>query len=110
MSDGGWVALGAAIGVAGSILTTLLNAYLNRPKEDVYEAAAKKLLRMMLENGQKWQELETLKRVIGAPEKDTKELLLMLGARASTRSPTKWGLIDRNPLPNWNSAKQSEDE
>jgi len=100
MGEGGWVVLGAAIGVVGSLLTTLLNAWLNPKHElDQYDKAAMSLLKSMLEKGQKWRTLTTLSNVIGANEKDTKELLLMLGARASESRADLWGLISRNPLP-----------
>lgn len=108
MSDGGWVALGAAIGTAGSILTTFLNAYLTREKPDPYEAAAKKLLKEMLEKGSKWKPLTGLMSVIGASEQDTKDMLLLIGARASERNPELWGLVTRNPLPDWNKMRETE--
>ena len=109
MSEGAWVALGAAIGVAGSILTTALNAYFAQEKPDRYEVAASKLLKEMLEKGNKWRPLPTLAAVIGASEQDTKEMLLMLGARASDRNPELWGLVSRNPLPDWNQRKTGDD-
>lgn len=108
MAEGIWVALGAAIGVTGSILTTALNAYLTREKPDRYEVAASKLLKEMLEKGNKWRPLSSLAAVIGASEQDTKEMLLILGARASDRNPELWGLVSRNPLPDWNQRNLSE--
>jgi hypothetical protein len=100
MAEGAWVALGTGIGVIGSLLTTWLNAWLNRKNQlDQYDKAAMKLLTTMLEKGRNWRTLKTLSNVIGANEKDTKELLLMLGARASETNPDLWGLISRNPLP-----------
>jgi hypothetical protein len=104
MSDGGWVALGAAIGAAGSILTTFLNAWLNKKAPDKYETAASKLLKEMLEKGDTWRSLPILANVIGADHQDTKEMLLMLGARASETNPLLWGLVSRNPLPDRVSA------
>ena len=100
MAEGAWVVLGAAIGVVGSLLTTGLNAWLARRNDlDRYDKAAMKLLTQMLEKGRNWRTLKTLSNVIGASENDTKELLLMLGARASETNPELWGLVSRNPLP-----------
>ncbi|WP_315742208.1 hypothetical protein [Bradyrhizobium sp. SZCCHNR1075] len=100
MAEGAWVVLGAAIGSAGSLLTTALNAWLTRHNDlDRYDKAAMKLLAQMLEKGQNWRKLRALSNVIGATEQDTKELLLILGARASEANPELWGLVSRNPLP-----------
>jgi hypothetical protein len=100
MAEGAWVALGTSIGVVGSLLTTYLNAWLSRKNQlDQYDTAAMKVLTTMLEAGPTWRKLATLSNVIGASQKDTKELLLMLGARASETNPDLWGLVSRNPLP-----------
>jgi len=100
MADGGWVVLGAAIGTAGSALTTWLNAYLNRDKtQRVYDKAAMSLLKRMLEDGEPWQEVGQLANVIGLSPKLTMEYLVMLGARGNERTPSLWGLVSRNPLP-----------
>jgi len=96
------------IRAADSVLTTALNAYLTRERPDRYEVAASKLLREMLEKGSKWRSLSSLAIVIGASEQDTKEMLLILGARASERNPELWGLVSRNPLPDWNQRNLSE--
>jgi hypothetical protein len=99
MAEGAWVVLGAAIGVAGSLLTTGLNAWIARHNDlDRYDKAAMKLLTQMLEKGRNWRTLKTLSNVIGASENDTKELLLILGARASETNQELWGRVSRNPL------------
>ena len=99
MAEGAWVVFGAAIGTMGSILTTWLNAYLSKKPPDPYEVAATSVLKEMLERGHRWRTLTALSNVIGANHKDTKELLLMLGARGSESDPDLWGLKSRNPLP-----------
>ena len=100
MAEGAWVVAGAAVGVIGSLLTTALNAWLGRRNDlDRYDKAAMKLLTQMLEGDRHWRTIGTLSSVIGASKQDTKELLLMLGARASETDPELWGLISRNPLP-----------
>ena len=94
------MALGTAIGVVGSLLTTWLNAWLNRNNQlDQYDKAAMGILTTMLGSGPKWRKLTTLSNVIGANQQDTKELLLMLGARASESNADLWGLFTCNPLP-----------
>jgi hypothetical protein len=98
MADGGWVVLGATVGALGSLLTTWLNAWLAGNRMDPYEKAAMAILTKKLHLGSSWKPLKDLSNIIGAEEKDTKELLLMLGARAAERNPNLWGLISRNPL------------
>jgi hypothetical protein len=100
MAEGAWVALGAAIGGASSILTTWLAAWFNRKNQlDQYDLAAIKVLTAMLEQGPNWRTLKTLSNVIGASQEDTRTLLLILGARGSETNPDLWGLLSRNPLP-----------
>jgi len=99
MAEGTWVVVGAAIGTAGSILTTWLNAYLSKDSPDPYDVQATALLKSMLEKGPHWRNINTLANVIGADNKLTKEYLLALGARGSETNGDLWGLISRNPLP-----------
>ncbi len=100
MADGGWVVLGTALGTAGSVLTTWLNAYLLQDKTNkVYDKKVILLLTTMLESGNNWHEFTELKRLIGAENKDVKEYLIMLGARGNEKNDTQWGLLKRNPLP-----------
>ena len=57
----------------------------------------KRLLRDMLENETyEWRSIGTLARSIGASEDKTRELLISIGARASTaRGEEMWGLAER---------------
>ena len=94
--------IGVAGAVVGSVATMAASVLLHCMKE---RAAAKrdeprkKLLLEMLENPQyQWRKLETLMHVIGADEKTTKYLLLVVGARASEDGQPLWGLTKRNPL------------
>jgi hypothetical protein len=103
MAEGAWVVLGAAIGTIGSVGTTWLNAWLSADRLDNYDKAAIKLLTEMLANGSNWRTLEVLSNVVGMDAKETKELLLILGARASETDPALWGLVSRNPLPTFNA-------
>lgn len=99
MDNGLWVVLGAAIGTAGSILTTWLNAHLGRKsKFPEYDRAVKALLVAMLSGEPKWRKIQTLASVTGLSEQDAKEYLIELGARGSETNGTLWGLISRNPL------------
>lgn len=65
---------------------------------DAHDRAGIKVLKIMLSREPKWQKLAVLSQVIGASEEDTKELLLMAGARASAKDGESnlWGLISRN--------------
>jgi hypothetical protein len=99
MADGLWVVVGAAIGTAGSILTTWLNAHLGqRSKFPEFDKGVKTLLTKMLTDGPKWRKIKTLASVTGLSEQDTKEYLIELGARGSETDGNLWGLISRNPL------------
>jgi len=57
----------------------------------------KDLLKSMLEDpAYKWRSLETLARSVGASDEKTRELLISIGARASTaEGPEMWGLTSR---------------
>ena len=57
----------------------------------------KDLLRSMLEDpAYKWRSLETLARSVGASDDKTRELLISIGARASTAGGAEvWGLTTR---------------
>ena len=57
-----------------------------------------KLLKEMLEKGPHWRDLHTMSNVVGASEQDTKELLLLIGARGSGNNAALWGLTSRNPM------------
>lgn len=104
MSESITIALiGVAGAIIGSVATIAGSIVLHCMKE---RAAAKrdeprkKLLLEMLENSEyQWRKLETLMHVIGADEKTTKNLLLVVGARASEDGQPLWGLVKRNPLP-----------
>jgi hypothetical protein len=99
MGEGFWVVLGTTIGTVGSLATTWLNAYFaRRSKYPEYDKAVEKLLKDMLEHGPKWRKIETLMRVTGLNEQDTKEYLITLGARGSESDGDLWGLTSRNPL------------
>jgi hypothetical protein len=51
MAGEGWVVVGAAIGVIGSVGTTWLNAWLGKNQLDAYDRAAMSLLKDMLNKG-----------------------------------------------------------
>ena len=57
----------------------------------------KQILRDTLQDPRyEWRSIGTLARSIGASEEKTRELLVSIGARASTGSgPEVWGLISR---------------
>lgn len=99
MDSGTAAVLGAGVGVLGSLLTTLLNAWLAQNGDKKYERQTISVLKEALIKGDKWQSLTMLSQLIGAPEKDTKELLIMLGARARQTQASMWGLRSRNRYP-----------
>ncbi|HEY3815378.1 MAG TPA: hypothetical protein VGL66_19325 [Caulobacteraceae bacterium] len=108
MADGLWAVLGAVVGVAGSITTTVLNTWLGKPKPDPVAEARKKLLKQMLNDQRwKWRGLAILSHVVGADETTTKGLLLEIGARGSANGEDLWALttrVDGDELPDKGSS------
>ena len=99
MGEGVWVAIGAGLGTLGALGTTWLNAFLARQSQyPRYDKAIEPILRDMLSGPLKWRKIETLARVTGLTEQDTKEYLVELGARGSANNGKLWGLISRNPV------------
>jgi hypothetical protein len=99
MDSGTAAVLGASVGVVGSLLTTWLNAILTRSGDKQYERKTMEILREALQKGENWQSLPSLAALIGAPEGQAKELLIMLGARTRQSQPSMWGLRSKNPFP-----------
>ena len=101
-----WIALIGIIGaIFGSLFTLAGNVLLHwlkaRPKTKLDERR-KKLLKEMLDDERfkdKWRNLSTLAAVIGANEKETKRLLIDIGARGSEKGDDSWGLIKHHPFP-----------
>ena len=74
MNEGVWVAIGAALGTIGAILTTWLAAHLDRKsKFPTYDKAVQPILLEMLSGEHKWRKLEKLSRVTGLTLQDTKD-------------------------------------
>jgi hypothetical protein len=97
MAEGGWVALGAAIGTVGSVVTTLLNAWLsNKNKPDHFDRSAMKVLKAVLTDSEHpWHDLKSLASLVGLSSKETRQLLLMIGARGHESGSEAWALISR---------------
>jgi hypothetical protein len=97
MADGGWVVLGAAIGTIGSVVTTLLNAWLSsKDKPDYFDRMAMKVLKAVLTDSEyPWHDIKSLASVVGLSQQDTRQLLLMIGARGHERGSEGWALISR---------------
>jgi len=97
----------AAISAGGVILGALIAAisqwillwWQDRPKKTL-DQKREKILRLMLEDkGHEWRKIETLSRVIGADEEETKRLLINIGARGSENGENiVWALIVNKPL------------
>jgi hypothetical protein len=99
MAEGGWIVLGSALGTAGSILTTWLHAWLNREKPDYFDRKAMKLLKNILEGDpKKWHKIQLLANVVGLSVHETKQLLLLIDARADHTNSEQWGLISAHPI------------
>ena len=97
MAEGGWVVLGAAIGTIGSVVTTLLNAWLsNKDGPDYFDRRAMKVLTAVLtDSARPWHSLKTLSSLVGLSQQDTSQLLLMIGARGHESGSGGWALISR---------------
>ncbi|WP_208347704.1 hypothetical protein [Pseudaestuariivita rosea] len=64
----------------------------------------KEILRFMLNpehmpKGTDWRDINTLQRIVGASEEETKRLLIEIGARGSTLKSDVWALIEHKPFP-----------
>lgn len=101
MAEGGWVALGAAIGTIGSVLTTLLNAWLtSKDKPDYFDKKAMKVLKAVLtESAYPWHSITSLSHIVGLSPQATRQLLLLIGARGHESGSDAWALISR--VGNW---------
>jgi hypothetical protein len=98
MAEGGWVALGAAIGAIGSAATTLLNTWLSersKGEPDHFDKIAMDVLKSILNEGPEWHYLDYLANVVGLPPEQTRELLLLVGARGHESGNGRWGLVCR---------------
>ena len=97
MAEGGWVVLGAAIGTIGSVVTTLLNAWLsNKDKPDKFDQRAMKVLKAALsESEHPWHSVGSLSHLVGLSPGDTRQILLLVGARGHESGSDAWALISR---------------
>jgi hypothetical protein len=105
--------LPALIGASGVVVGTVIAGLLGILKEwwiSRNKAKADKkrtlMLKTMLDRGSSqeegWRKISTLARVIGQTEEATKDLLVLMDARASeicNDGEVRWSLISRNPLP-----------
>lgn len=91
---------GAVVGSIATVSVQWLSRYLDERAAKQRDKPRKDLLLEMLRCPKyTWRKLETLMHVIGTDEETTKRLLLEVGARASENGDAKWGLVERNPLP-----------
>jgi hypothetical protein len=91
--------LGAAVGIIGTLLTTLLQHHLQtKPAKSLAEKRRARLMELLTAEGYQWRTMATLSAAIGASEEATAELLLQLDARTSDTDRKIWGLISRNPI------------
>jgi hypothetical protein len=103
MAEGGWVVLGAAIGTMGSILTTLLNAWLTKGSPDYFDKKAMKLLKGILsDSAEPWHNIQHLSHIVGLSHEDTRQLLLLIDARGHPSGSGAWALVSRVGLKDSN--------
>lgn len=91
MADGGWIVLSAAVGAAGSIVTSWMNAWFSRGRPDYFDKIAIKILKRELEDGTE-HSLRELSNLIGLHDKETRELLLISGATGNKNDSTRWAI------------------
>jgi hypothetical protein len=91
MAEGGWIVLSAAVGAAGSIITTWLNALFAKGRPDYFDKIAVQVLKTELK-GKGERSVKELANIIGLPEKETKELLLIAGATGNKEQPLLWAI------------------
>jgi hypothetical protein len=89
--------LGAAIGTIGSVVTTLLNAWLaNKDKPDYFDRRAMKVLKAVLTDSvHPWHSLKTLSGLVGLSQPDTSQILLVIGGRGHVSGSGGWAPISR---------------
>ncbi|MBP7722348.1 MAG: hypothetical protein KA155_07400 [Alphaproteobacteria bacterium] len=87
--------LGVVIGIFGNGILEWIRGY---PKRALDKKRIQLLKTLLIDKKYEWREMETLSRVIGADEPETKRLLVKLGARGSEKEKDVWALIDRQPL------------
>lgn len=88
---------GAALTVVGNLLSQWFK---DRPQKKLDEER-KQLLKQMLRDSrfkERWRNITTLSRVIGADEETTKRLLIEIKARGSEKDDGLWGLLEYHPL------------
>lgn len=90
MAGGGWIVLGAAVGATGSIVTTWLNAWFARGRPDYFDNIAIKVLKNELAD-EHLHNIERLANRVGLNQKETKQLLLIAGAKGNADNPQLWG-------------------
>jgi len=84
------------VGTVGSILTTWLSAWLTKKAPDYFDQKAMDLLKSILKDSDEpWHNIKELSNVVGLPPDDTKQLLLLAGARGHYSGSGAWALISR---------------
>jgi hypothetical protein len=100
-----WVALvglfGVFVGAVVTVLGNLLLHWMQGRRRTELDRKRKVLLERMLRDDrfpERWRQLDTLARIIGASAEGTKVLLIELGARGSEKNDGMWGLLEYHPL------------
>ena len=93
---------GTALGITGTLGSTILAHYLNNQKQARIDKARKSFLKKALlgAGNTGWMSVETLTHTIGYDLDTTRTLLIEIEVRGSMRTDKEiWSLISRNALP-----------
>jgi len=100
MAEGVWVVLGAAVGAISAVITTILSARI-KDRPDYFDKKAMSLLtQIMSKSTAPWHDIKRLSAVIGLPNEETRQLLLLIGARGHESGSGAWALVSRVDLAN----------
>jgi hypothetical protein len=88
--------------ICGALITVVGNFLIEYFKTSKIRKADKERMSILesMFNHEKyeWRKLSTLASVIGLDEVNTKDLLILIGARASETNGDTWGLISKHPI------------
>ena len=96
----------ALISIFGVIIGTFISSGTNyiveknkNKKQNKLDNIRQDILMKMLQDKEfEWRKLSTLSKVIGCTEEETKNHLIVIGARGSEKESEMWGLILNHPL------------
>ena len=101
LDSGSAALLGAIIGSATTLLTTILAYHLqNRDRRKLARLRKDRLTKLLQSKKFTWRSMDVLCSTIGANREITSALLIEVGARCSlNNNHEKWALLSRVPFP-----------